>query len=71
MSNSNPDLDTKVDDNTHKLVIKLRIRMIKTQVNWYTKTLVFLDLEANLSLVCNPSLPLIILIWSISKQYKG
>jgi hypothetical protein len=47
----NSDLDTKIDDNSHKLAIKHRFRMIKPQVDWYAETLVFLDLETNHNLV--------------------
>jgi hypothetical protein len=51
MSNPNPDLDTEINDNPHKLTIKHKIRMIKTQVDWYAKILDFLDLKANPNLI--------------------
>jgi hypothetical protein len=49
--NPNLDLDNKIDGNPHKLVIERKIRMIKTQVDSYVETLVFLDLKININLV--------------------
>jgi hypothetical protein len=38
------DIDTKFNDNPHKLAIKHEINMIKTQVDKYAKTLDFFNL---------------------------
>jgi hypothetical protein len=49
--NPNLDLDNKIDGNPHKLAIEHKIRTIKTQVDWYVETLIFLDLKININLV--------------------
>jgi hypothetical protein len=46
----NQDLNTKLDGNPHKLIIKYRISMFKAQVDSDVGTLDFLNLEIMLNL---------------------